>query len=309
MKMQNRGKLFIAVIFFWIAMYVYIPYQTTYLKVIGTASNQIGIIVGAYGISQMLLRFPVGILADRQNYHKIFILAGGGAASTASVFRILLNNSLGFFIGNIFSGLASAMWISFMVLYMSYYPDEEQREATGKIVFANNIGMLGGFVISTLLYQIVGMQVICGFSDLHGICVSIDNCKEYKAEKSGTGSTISLMPSETIDFIFFAGTGSTGNTGGYSHVFFYADCYQPWRKSEGSGHCVYDLYDFCCAVGKIFIYETMREDFGKGIDTCCFCYECSLLTADAGSKSDQSDLRIADSAWYGNRVAIFQSYC
>ena len=92
MKMQNRGKLFIAVIFFWIAMYVYIPYQTTYLKVIGTASNQIGIIVGAYGISQMLLRFPVGILADRQNYHKIFILAGGGAASTASVFRILLNN-------------------------------------------------------------------------------------------------------------------------------------------------------------------------------------------------------------------------
>ena len=185
MKMQNRDKLFIAVIFFWIAMYVYIPYQTTYLKVIGTASNQIGIIVGAYGISQMLLRFPVGILADRQNYHKIFILTGGGAAAIASVFRIFLNNSLGFFIGNIFSGLASAMWISFMVLYMSYYPDEEQREATGKIVFANNIGMLGGFVISTLLYQAVGMQVICGFSVLAGlICMgfalSLTSAKDRK---------------------------------------------------------------------------------------------------------------------------------
>lgn len=150
-------------------MYVYIPYQTTYLKVIGTASNQIGIIVGAYGISQMLLRFPVGILADRQNYHKVFILTGGGAAAIASVFRIFLNDSLGFFIGNIFSGLASAMWISFMVLYMSYYPDDKQREATGKIVFANNIGMLGGFIISTLLYQIVGMLVICGFSVFAGL--------------------------------------------------------------------------------------------------------------------------------------------
>ena len=197
MKMQNRGKLFIAVIFFWIAMYVYIPYQTTYLKVIGTASNQIGIIVGAYGISQMLLRFPVGILADRQNYHKIFILAGGGAASTASVFRILLNNSLGFFIGNIFSGLASAMWISFMVLYMSYYPDEEQREATGKIVFANNIGMLGGFVISTLLYQIVGMQVICGFSVFSGlICMgfalALTTAKNTKQKKVELGAQLAL---------------------------------------------------------------------------------------------------------------------
>ena len=83
-------------------MYVYIPYQTTYLKVIGTASNQIGIIVGAYGISQMLLRFPVGVLADRQNYHKVFILTGGGAAAIASVFRIFLNDSLGFFIGKHF---------------------------------------------------------------------------------------------------------------------------------------------------------------------------------------------------------------
>ena len=168
-NVKNKRKLFIAVIFFWIAMYVYIPYQTTYLKAIGTASNQIGMIVGAYGISQMLLRFPVGILADRQNYHKVFILTGGGAAAIASVFRIFLNNGPGFFIGNIFSGFASAMWISFMVLYMSYYPEKEQREATGKIVFANNIGMLGGFIISTLLYQVVGMQVICAFSVAAGL--------------------------------------------------------------------------------------------------------------------------------------------
>lgn len=169
---KNSRKLFIAVIFFWIAMYVYIPYQTTYLKEIGTANNQIGIIVGAYGISQMLLRFPVGVMADRKNYHKRFILLGGAAAAAASVFRIFVGNDTGFFIGNIFSGLASAMWISFMVLYMSYYTEEKQHTATGKIVFANNIGMLAGFIISTLMYQIVGMKVICGFSVLAGlVCV------------------------------------------------------------------------------------------------------------------------------------------
>ncbi len=186
--MKNRSKLFIAVIFFWIAMYVYIPYQTTYLKAIGIASSQIGIIVGAYGISQMLLRYPVGVLADRQNFHKIFILLGGGSAAVASVFRIILHNDLGFFIGNILSGLASAMWISFMVLYMSYYSEEEQRQATGKIVFANNIGMLSGFVISSLLYQLVGMQIICGFSVLAGVisfgfALALTSEKENKEKK------------------------------------------------------------------------------------------------------------------------------
>jgi MFS family permease len=191
-EMQEKNKLFIAVIFFWVAMYVYIPYQTTYLKAIGVASSQIGIIVGAYGISQMLLRYPVGVLADRQNFHKVFILLGGGSAAAASVFRIILNNNLGFFIGNVLSGFASAMWISFMVLYMRYYAEEEQRQATGKIVFANNIGMLGGFIISSLLYQLVGMQIICVFSVLAGL-ISFGFSFTLTAEKEKKQKRVDLQ--------------------------------------------------------------------------------------------------------------------
>lgn len=52
-----------------------------------------------------------------------------------------------------FSVLASAMWISFMVLYMCFYPKDQQTKATSSIIVANNLGMLLGFITSTLLYK------------------------------------------------------------------------------------------------------------------------------------------------------------
>lgn len=62
--MHKSKTLFLAVIFFWFAQYVYIPFQTPYLTAVGTKAGMVGMIIGAYGISQMLLRMPVGILAD-----------------------------------------------------------------------------------------------------------------------------------------------------------------------------------------------------------------------------------------------------
>ena len=60
--------------------------------------------------------------------------------------------------GNILSGFASAMWISFMVLYASYFTCENLQRAMGLIMAANNIGVLGGFVLSTLSYNHLGMK-------------------------------------------------------------------------------------------------------------------------------------------------------
>lgn len=153
MKLNKQKILFIAVIFFWFAQYVYIPYQTPYLTMIQISTSFIGIIIGTYGISQMVLRLPVGLLADYRNKHKMIMLIGALSSGCASLFRIIFNNGIGFLIGNLFSGLASAMWISFMVLYMSFYPKDQQTKATSSIIVANNLGMLLGFITSTLLYK------------------------------------------------------------------------------------------------------------------------------------------------------------
>lgn len=167
--MKQKKLLSIAIVLFWFAQYVYIPYQTPYLTLIQTSTAFIGIIIGTYGISQMLLRLPVGLLADYRNKHKVLMILGAFSSGIASLFRIVLNNGTGFFIANLFSGLASAMWISFMISYMNFYPKDQQAKATSSITVINNLGMLLGFITSTLLYDHIGMQMICLLSTLAGL--------------------------------------------------------------------------------------------------------------------------------------------
>lgn len=172
-KKNQSFLLLTIVVLFWFAQYVYIPYQTPYLNTLQLSSNAVGTIIGAYGISQMVLRLPVGVIADKNGRHKLLISIGALSSGIASLFRVFLQNGLGFFIGNLFSGLASAMWISYMILFMSFYSYGKQQRATGKLIFANNLGMLGGFVISTLLIDRVGMIVICLFSVISGLLAAI----------------------------------------------------------------------------------------------------------------------------------------
>ena len=77
----------------------------------------------------MVLRLPVGLLADYRNKYKMNMLIGALSSGCASLFRIIFNNGIGFLIGNLFSVLACAMWISFMVLYMCFYPKDQQTKA------------------------------------------------------------------------------------------------------------------------------------------------------------------------------------
>lgn len=162
--MNKRLRLLIIVALFWFAMYVYVPFQTPYLLAEGVTASLAGIIVGAYGSCQMLLRFPVGVMADVKGRHKGFILLGLLAAGTASLWRVLLPNGVGFLIANLFSGLAASMWISFMVLYCSYFPKEQMQKATGTIIAVNNMGMLLAFVAGTLFYDHTSMGFLCCLS-------------------------------------------------------------------------------------------------------------------------------------------------
>ena len=57
---------FIVVTLYWFSLYVYIPYQTSFLSSLKAGEFMIGFITGAYGIAQVILRPPLGIMIDRQ---------------------------------------------------------------------------------------------------------------------------------------------------------------------------------------------------------------------------------------------------
>lgn len=164
------------VMLFWFAQYVYIPYQTPFLNGIGVSAGTVGVIVGAYGISQLVMRLPVGLMADHVGKHKRFIILGGLFAGLGSLCRILMPNGTGFLIANLFSGLASAMWISFMVCYTGFYPADRQQEGFSRIILYNNVGILVAFAFATLVYERTSMQTLCIFSASAGLLAAALAC-------------------------------------------------------------------------------------------------------------------------------------
>ena len=129
---------------------------------IQTSTSFIGIIIGSYGISQMVLRLPVGLLANYRNKHKMIMLIGSLSSDVLLCLELFLIIGIWFFNLEIFfSVFASAMWISFMVLYMSFLSKRPTNKSHQSIIVANNLGMLLEFITSTLLYEKIGMQMIC----------------------------------------------------------------------------------------------------------------------------------------------------
>ena len=171
---KKKSYLLLCIVFFfWYAQYVYIPYQTPYLAAINLSTNFIGMVVSAYGISQLLLRLPVGLIANVKEKHKVFIVLGSFLAGFASVIRIIQPDGWGFFIGNIISGIASSTWISFMVLFLGFYPKSKKSYATSLIIMVNNMGVFLAFLSSTLLFESFGMKLICLLSCLSGFIAFI----------------------------------------------------------------------------------------------------------------------------------------
>lgn len=198
-NMKNKQqviKFIIITILFWFAQYVYVPYQTPFLAAINVASSFIGIVVGAYGFSQMLLRIPLGMLADWHLNHKLLITLGTLLAGLASIMRVLFPSGIGFLLGNIFSGIASSTWLSFMVYFLKLRSDVSKVENMGILVMANNLGMLLGFVISSLFYEKIAMKGLCILGVLAGIlaCIMTITLPTFQfSYSSGKNSFINLI--------------------------------------------------------------------------------------------------------------------
>lgn len=204
----QKKLLLIIVALFWFAQYVYIPFQNPYLAMCNVSANMIGIIIGAYGISQCLLRLPLGIFADSIGKHKCFIFLGVIFSSIASCIRIIMEPQSGFFIANILSGISSSMWISYIVHYTQYFSKDQQQKATSNIILVNNLGMLIGFIMSTLFYDKLGMKFLCYMSIASGFCGSIlalkvkDHKKENFIKKTSIKDCISICKNKRL--IFFS---------------------------------------------------------------------------------------------------------
>ncbi|MDY2798363.1 MAG: MFS transporter [Anaerobiospirillum succiniciproducens] len=166
--MSQNTKLLIIIALFWFAQYIYVPNTAPYLLAQKVTADFVGIIVGVYGGVQMSLRFPMGILADWLGKHKLIIIVGCAFSGGASVVRILESTGYGFLIANIMSGVASSLWVSFMLLSTKYITPDRMQTQIGYLFAANNFGIMLAFITSAVCFEGFGMDFLCLSSALSG---------------------------------------------------------------------------------------------------------------------------------------------
>ena len=154
------NTLFIIMILYWFSLYTYIPFQVPYLYALNVTPSIVGIILGLYGASQMILRFPFGIISDYFGKYKIFIVLGSLLSAVSCIIKMVYPSANGFLVGNILTGVAASTWLMYMVLYYSYFDRSKEHMAASKCLVANVIGMFLGFLFATIFYQKFGMNLM-----------------------------------------------------------------------------------------------------------------------------------------------------
>jgi MFS family permease len=132
----------LAVLFFWAAQYVYVPVLPVYAESLGASMTVIGLIAGAYGLTQLLLRIPLGMLSDRTGKRKPFIIAGGACTLAASIGLIAARTPLELALWRGMAGVASASWVATVVLFGSHFGDGREAWSMGLVSFLNSLGQI-----------------------------------------------------------------------------------------------------------------------------------------------------------------------
>lgn len=123
--------IFLTAIFcFWFSTYIYIPTFGIYLETTGLRYTDIGIILGSYGISQVLLRLPLGILANSLEKLKKWLLCiGMFLAFLSGIILVYLDSFAFILVARLLAGITASMWVIATILYADYFKQSRTSQA------------------------------------------------------------------------------------------------------------------------------------------------------------------------------------
>ncbi|MBW7473209.1 MFS transporter [Paenibacillus oenotherae] len=138
----------IVTLLYWTNMYIYVPILPPYMQESGYSAMLIGIVLGSYGFTQMLIRFPLGLLSDKLHKRKPFLMIGMLSGALSCYLFTMPDSWLWPLAGRMMSGVCASAWVAFTVLYAAYYASNEATKAMSNISFLTVGGQLIGMTLS-----------------------------------------------------------------------------------------------------------------------------------------------------------------
>lgn len=152
MKARIQLVLFCTgIMLFWAALYLFVPILAVYSRARGASLALIGAITGSYGITQLLLRIPLGAASDRLGWRKPFVLGGTIVAITSCLGLAWAPGPLWILLFRALSGVAASVWVTVSVLFAGFFSPENAVRAAGILSFLSAVGQMvsttaGGWV-------------------------------------------------------------------------------------------------------------------------------------------------------------------
>lgn len=128
--------------FFWAALYIYMPILSIYARHLGASMTLTGMVVGAYGFTQLLLRIPLGVLSDRWGRRKPFIVGGFIAGVIGCLGLALSPNPWHLALSRAVLGVGATTWVTSTVLFSSYFPPDRAMQAMSLLTFFSSSAQL-----------------------------------------------------------------------------------------------------------------------------------------------------------------------
>jgi MFS family permease len=162
----------------WFSLYAYVAELSTYAKDLGANYKMIGLITGSYGLTQLILRIPLGIYSDILGKRKIFITLGLGVSAISSALTFIAPSAFSLLATRSLAGVSASTWVIFTVMFSSYFHRTEATKAIGLMNSYNAIGQLvamamGGFVSyfygTRYLYLLAAIGALIGLIFSFGI--------------------------------------------------------------------------------------------------------------------------------------------
>lgn len=158
MYKYRNGIMYITVILFWISLYIYVPILTPYSQEIGAGVQLVGMIIGSYGFTQMLVRIPIGVICDSTGKKKNFVIIGCALLFLSGLGLYLFINPILVLVFRGLSGVAAGTWVAFTVLYTEYFREDQSASSMGNILACNSFGNLIGVFFGGVISQSYGYR-------------------------------------------------------------------------------------------------------------------------------------------------------
>jgi MFS family permease len=186
---RNIVVMNLLVVFYWMSMYAYVPNLPEYATALGADAIVLGVIGGVYGIAQVILRIPIGVISDRAGKNKRMLAIGSLVLALSCGILILAGNTGLIIAGRLIAGAAAAWWVIQSAAYADYFDDEKQVKAQGMLTASSNWGKLAASFIGGIMAQFFGVHSIFVFSFIIAIpCILLPLWMKEKPDAPNTAA-------------------------------------------------------------------------------------------------------------------------